>query len=166
MTPVISFVGYSGSGKTTLIEKLIIYLSSLGFKVGTIKHTHHKIELDKEGKDSYRHFHSGAVSSMIVSEDKIGFVSRVIINDTNILANKFFSDCDVVIVEGFKDDDTIKIEVFRNEAGKEPLYKRLQNVIAMATDVNFPDIICLDINNTALIAHFLIKKLALKKGEA
>ncbi|MEK7750140.1 MAG: molybdopterin-guanine dinucleotide biosynthesis protein MobB, partial [Planctomycetota bacterium] len=39
--PVISIVGRSNSGKTTLIVKLVKELKSRGYKVATIKHSHH-----------------------------------------------------------------------------------------------------------------------------
>ena len=51
-TRIISIIGHSGSGKTTLVEKLVRELSSRGLRVATIKHAHHKVELDTPGKDS------------------------------------------------------------------------------------------------------------------
>jgi molybdopterin-guanine dinucleotide biosynthesis protein B len=54
-TPFVSVVGNSGSGKTTFIEKLIPELIGRGLKVGTIKHDVHGFEMDKPGKDSWRH---------------------------------------------------------------------------------------------------------------
>ena len=53
--PVFTVVGHSGSGKTTLVEKLLRELSSRGLRVATIKHAHHNFDVDKPGKDSYRH---------------------------------------------------------------------------------------------------------------
>jgi len=49
--PIISVAGISNSGKTTLIVKLIKELKVRGFRVATIKHSHHDFELDTEGKD-------------------------------------------------------------------------------------------------------------------
>ena len=58
---IISVVGYSNSGKTTLIEFLIHALKSRGHRVGTIKKIHcENYEIDKEGKDTYRHKVAGA----------------------------------------------------------------------------------------------------------
>ncbi len=54
------FAGWSGSGKTTLIEKLIPLFVKRGLRVSLIKHAHHTFDVDKEGKDSYRHRHAGA----------------------------------------------------------------------------------------------------------
>ena len=53
-------IGGKNHGKTTLIMDLIRELTARGLQVGTIKHTHHKHELDIPGKDSYRHRESGA----------------------------------------------------------------------------------------------------------
>src|SRR5688572_18967669 len=53
-------IGGKNHGKTTLITDLIRELTARGIRVGTIKHTHHKHELDIPGKDSYRHRESGA----------------------------------------------------------------------------------------------------------
>lgn len=157
MTHIISFVGKSGSGKTTLIEKLVEHLVSTKLIIGTIKHTHHNFELDKKGKDSYRHFNAGATSSMIISDNKIGYVSRYTDFELLSLVKIFFSHCDIVIIEGFKNDDTDKIEVYRKDTGYEPIYKGLKNVIAIATDDNFSDIKTLDINNIPEIANFILK---------
>ena len=52
---IIKFIGFSGSGKTTLIEKIVKKLSDNGVKVATIKHDVHGLDIDKEGKDSYRY---------------------------------------------------------------------------------------------------------------
>lgn len=162
MIPLISFVGRSGSGKTTLIIKLVEYFSKSGYNIGTIKHTHHNVDFDKEGKDSYRHFQAGAVSSMVISLEKIGFVSKVVIEDPFILVEKFFSHCDLVIIEGFKNDATKKIEVYRSTLNEKPLYKTLKNVLALATDMKFTDIACLNINNVEEVALFVLKEFGLK----
>jgi len=56
---LISIVGHSGCDKTTLMVSLIRELSEQGLRVATIKHAHHKMELDTLGKDSYRHKEAG-----------------------------------------------------------------------------------------------------------
>ena len=72
--PVVSIVGYSGSGKTTLIEKLISALKQRGLRVGTIKHDVHGFEMDRPGKDSWRHKQAGASATIITSPRQIGMV--------------------------------------------------------------------------------------------
>lgn len=156
---IIAFVGYSGSGKTTLLTKIISILSQKNYKVGTIKHTHHNFETDKPGKDSYLHFHSGAYASMIISDKKIAFVKRS--NEQNIseIVAKYYSDCDVVFIEGFKDYDLPKIVVHRKELGKQLLYDKLSNVIAVATDEEMSfSIPVFNINEPAKISAFIEEK--------
>ena len=60
MTKVFGLCGWSGSGKTDLICRLIEFYTKRNIVVSTIKHTHHKIKIDKEGKDSYKHRIYGA----------------------------------------------------------------------------------------------------------
>ena len=50
MPQIICIVGRSQSGKTTLIEKLIPELKQRGYRIGTIKHSHHIFDFDKSGK--------------------------------------------------------------------------------------------------------------------
>ena len=52
---VFGFAGRSGSGKTTLMERVIPLLAAGGLRVSVIKHTHHAFDVDRPGKDSYRH---------------------------------------------------------------------------------------------------------------
>ena len=73
--PVFIFVGHSGSGKTTLVEKLLPELTARGLQLATIKHAHHKVVLDKEGKDSWRYKQAGAVMSMLVTTNELQLVA-------------------------------------------------------------------------------------------
>ncbi len=60
-------IGGKNHGKTTLVVDLIAELTSRGFRVGSIKHTHHEHELDIPGKDSHRHRSAGACKAAILS---------------------------------------------------------------------------------------------------
>ncbi len=53
MIPVLGIAAWSGTGKTTLLKKLIPLLCTRGLRPGLIKHTHHNMDVDKPGKDSY-----------------------------------------------------------------------------------------------------------------
>ncbi|VEB43226.1 Molybdopterin-guanine dinucleotide biosynthesis protein B [Chromobacterium violaceum] len=59
MQAVLGICGYSGSGKTTLLEALLPLLGRRGLRVSVIKHSHHDVELDTPGKDSFRHRRAG-----------------------------------------------------------------------------------------------------------
>jgi len=73
----VSFLAKSGTGKTTLIEKLIHIFAEKNYRVSSIKHTDHKFEADIKGKDSWRHKHAGAFSTMLLSDDSMAFFSDI-----------------------------------------------------------------------------------------
>ena len=111
---VISIVGKSESGKTTLIEKLIPELKRRGYRIGIVKHAHHGFDMDRKGKDSYRHRQAGADTVMIASPGQIAMIKDVPGERLDDLI-PFFNDMDLLITEGFKRDRAPKIEVFRAE---------------------------------------------------
>lgn len=47
--------GWSNSGKTTLMTAVVTILTRRGFRVSTVKHAHHNFDIDRPGKDSFRH---------------------------------------------------------------------------------------------------------------
>ena len=57
--PIVGFVAGSGTGKTTLLLKIIPLMKQRGLRLGVIKHTHHRFDIDQPGKDSYRLRHAG-----------------------------------------------------------------------------------------------------------
>jgi molybdopterin-guanine dinucleotide biosynthesis protein B len=135
MPQIISVVGNSKSGKTTLIEKLIPELKNRGYRIGTIKHTSHGFDMDKKGKDSWRHKAAGADTVVIASREKI-----VMVKDENSAGlerlGKYFDDVDLVITEGFKKENRPKIEIYRSHKNKTPLCKDDKTVIALVTDTD------------------------------
>ncbi|MCG7587497.1 molybdopterin-guanine dinucleotide biosynthesis protein B, partial [Photobacterium sp. OFAV2-7] len=70
MTPIIGFAGYSGSGKTTLLEQLIPLLKQQGLRIGLVKHSHHSIDPDTPGKDSYRLRHAGCAQTLMATKER------------------------------------------------------------------------------------------------
>jgi molybdopterin-guanine dinucleotide biosynthesis protein B len=134
MTPVICIAGRSQTGKTTLIEKLIPVLKERGYRIGTIKHSHHIFEMDKTGKDSWRHKDAGAETVIIASPGKIAMVKSDHEGTLDSLVN-FFSDMDLVITEGYKGEKRPKIEVVRSARKNEALLVDDPDLIAVATDV-------------------------------
>jgi len=164
--PAVSFIGKSNVGKTTLIEKLIPIFNSAGLKVGTIKHSFHGFEFDREGKDSWRHRRAGAAQTVISTPGTLALV-RSTPGDTpveNILG--FFEGFDLVITDGFKTDKFPKIEVFRPSHYAVPMLGEGDSIIAYATDAPefaFPvSVPVLDINDPAMVAGFVAKYFKLK----
>lgn len=101
--PIIAFTGPSGSGKTTLIEKLIARLAREGVRVGAIKRSHHRIDIDREGKDSHRFREAGANPVVITGGSFIGWMEKSPATATlEELRERFTGKADIIIVEGFK----------------------------------------------------------------
>ena len=135
MIPIVSIVGTSDSGKTTLIEKLVPELVLRGYRVATIKHDVHGFEVDREGKDSWRHKQAGAHTVVISSPRKLAII-RDADHDADLgeLRDKYIQDVDLILSEGFKRNPHPKIEVFRKELHRELLCSREDNLLAVATD--------------------------------
>ena len=134
MAPIICIVGRSQSGKTTLIAKLIPVLKERGYRIGTIKHSHHVFDFDKTGKDSWRHKDAGAETVIIASPGKIAMVKNDNEGTLDSLQD-FFADLDLVITEGYKGEQKPKIEIVRAARHKDALLAGDTNLIAVATDV-------------------------------
>jgi molybdopterin-guanine dinucleotide biosynthesis protein B len=132
--PIVSVVGRSNSGKTTLLEKLIAELKQRGFCVGTIKHDIHGFEMDRPGKDSWRHKQAGASTTIISSPNKIGMVMDVDHDHKPEELIPLLSNIDIILTEGYKNRDHPKLEVFRSDVHKDPICKGDKNLLALICD--------------------------------
>ncbi len=132
---VLCFSGYSGSGKTTLLEKLIPLLKKEGIRVGVIKHDVHGIFTDEPGKDSYRLKQAGADTVCVLGPDQV-FLNGEHIREESVarLAETWFSDCRLLLLEGFKKSPWPKIEVYRKANGKPELGGDSPSVLAVVSD--------------------------------
>jgi len=135
MPQTICIVGRSQSGKTTLIEKLIPLLKGRGYRIGTIKHSHHIFDFDKAGKDSWRHKDAGADTVIVASPGKIAMIKD---DDQGTLDDlqQFFNDLDLVITEGYKKENKPKIEVVRAARHEEVLLKADRHLVAVVSDID------------------------------
>ena len=133
-TNYIAISGIKNSGKTTIISKLIPKFKSMNLKVATIKHDGHEFEPDVVGTDSYIHRKSGADGVGIFSDGRFMIIKEEKTDLNNMLT--YFSDMDLVILEGFKDEDILKIELVRKEVSNEP-YCKEENILFYVTDANF-----------------------------
>jgi molybdopterin-guanine dinucleotide biosynthesis protein B len=162
MTPqVFIFVGHSGSGKTTLVEKLLPELTARGLRLATIKHAHHKVELDKEGKDSWRYKKAGAAMSMLVTSNELQIVADAIDRrEPAQLAARFLGEADMVLAEGFSLAPGEKIEILRRECGKPPRCAIEDGLIAIVTDMDeiYPRLPHFALDDIAGLADFLLER--------
>ena len=158
--PIVLIVGHSGSGKTTFLEKLIPEFKRRDLKIGTIKHDVHGFEMDKPGKDSWRHKQAGAYTTVISSPYQIGMVRDVNHDHNPDELLSLFSDVDIILAEGYKRANKPKLEIFRPEVSKEPLCQDDEHLLALisdaAVDLGVPKFSTKDVAGVAelLISHF------------
>jgi molybdopterin-guanine dinucleotide biosynthesis protein B len=161
---IFGFAGYSGSGKTTLIEKLIPLFTQRGLKVSLVKHTHHTFDVDKPGKDSYRHRHAGCSEVLVTSSRRWALMHELRGAAEPTLAEQIgrLSPCDLLLIEGFKFDPIPKLEVYRAEVGEPLLHPRDENIVAIASDQRLETrLLQFDLNDPAAIAEFVLKHVGL-----
>jgi len=166
MIPIISIVGKSDSGKTTLIEKLVPELRRRGYRIATVKHDVHGFEVDREGKDSWRHKKAGAHTVVISSPKKVALI-RDVESDLNLseIRDKMIRDVDLILSEGYKRDVQSKIEIFRREMHQELLCTKEDNLIAIVSDQTFNvGVPCFDLEDMKGLSSFIEKEF-LKAGK-
>jgi molybdopterin-guanine dinucleotide biosynthesis protein B len=158
--PIISIVGKSDSGKTTLIEKLIPELTRRGYRIATVKHDIHGFDVDREGKDSWRHKQAGAHTVVISSLKKVALI-RDVEKDLRLeeIREKLIQDVDLILSEGYKKDVQPKIEIFRKEKHKQLLCTKDDHLIAIVSNKKFRvGVPCFFLDNIKGIADFIEKK--------
>ena len=161
---VFGIAGYSGSGKTTLLEKLIPEFRQRGLRVSVIKHAHHGFDIDRPGKDSYRHREAGASEVLLSCNDRWALMHERRDEAEPTLAELLghLSPCDLVLIEGFKQEPVPKMEVFRPENGKPPLFPGRPDICAIATEARLEtNLPCIGLNDVAAMATFIIQHLNL-----
>ncbi len=135
---LIGLAGWSGAGKTTLLTRVIPLLIARGVRVSTIKHAHHKFDVDTPGKDSYAHREAGATEVLVSSGRRFALMHELRDEAEWPLRELLtkITPVDLVIVEGFKTDRHPKIEVHRIANAKPFLYEQDPAIVAIATDAN------------------------------
>ncbi|MBU3697944.1 molybdopterin-guanine dinucleotide biosynthesis protein B [Dechloromonas sp.] len=162
---IFGIAGWSGSGKTTLLEKLIPCLTRRGLKVSVIKHAHHGFDIDRPGKDSYRHREAGATEVLLSCSDRWALMHerRDEAEPTLDELIGHLSPCDLVLIEGFKQEPVPKIEVYRPENGKPPLHPERSDIVAVAADVPLVAAVPrFGLDDVEAIATFIINHLNLQ----
>lgn len=163
---VFGFAGYSGAGKTTLIEQLIPRFVAVGIRVSLIKHAHHEFDIDKPGKDSYRHREAGCTEVLVTSDRRWVLMHELRDESEPSLEAQLarFAPCDLVLVEGFKRSAIPKLEVHRAGNAKPLLHPDDPNIVAVASDVPVGTALpLLDLNAPASITEFIIAHLGLAR---
>ena len=103
--------GWQNSGKTTLVKNLIPTFAKKGLTVSTIKHAHHNFDIDKPGKDSWKHREAGSQEIIVSSSKRIAHIIEHD-NDQDTNLSELISlqkNKDIILVEGFKKEKIPKI---------------------------------------------------------
>ena len=164
--PIIGFAAFSGTGKTTLLCQIIPLLTARGLRLGLVKHSHHRFEMDRPGKDSYVLRHAGAQQVVVASRWRTAVLRQY--PEGHSLGLAGFLEClgdtglDAILVEGYKYYPIPKIELHRPSLGHPLLAVNDPNIIAVAADAPLSDTISaplLDINDPTMIAEFMLTRI-------
>ncbi len=165
---VFGITGRSGSGKTTLIVALLPWLGARGLRVATVKQARPDFDIDKPGKDSYRHREAGAREVMVVSEQRWALMHERAGDepdepDMAALLERL-APVDLVLVEGFRHWPHPRLEVYRPALGKPPLYPDDPRVVAVASDDRLADarVPVLALGDVAAIGGMILSQLDLE----
>lgn len=162
---VVGLIGWSGSGKTTLLVELLRLLTAQGVRVSTMKHAHHDFDIDKPGKDSYRHREAGASEVLLISDRR-----WVLMSELRGAPQPDFDELmghmapvDLLLIEGFKAHPHDKIEIHRPELGKPMLWPNDDRIIAVASDQRLDGmpLPLLDLNDAPAIVRFILAHVGL-----
>ncbi|ELM3738129.1 molybdopterin-guanine dinucleotide biosynthesis protein MobB [Edwardsiella piscicida] len=158
--PLLGIAAYSGTGKTTLLKQLIPSLKARGIRIALIKHTHHDMDVDTPGKDSYELRKAGADQTLVASDLRWALMSETPERqplDLHFLASRIDARrCDLILVEGFKHEHIAKIALYRHAVGKPFGGLIDEYVIALASDSRHDCAVpFLDINDPDEIVAFI-----------
>jgi molybdopterin molybdotransferase len=157
--------GWKNAGKTGLMERLVAEISARGFTVSTVKHAHHRFDVDQPGRDSYRHREAGAGEVLLSSSNRWALMHELRDEDEPTLAQHLarLQPCDLVLIEGYKRDDHPKIEAHRAETGNPLIAPEDATVRAVASDVALPELLIpvFDLDDTKALADFVMREVGL-----
>lgn len=164
MLSIISFVGKSNCGKTTYLEKLIAEMKQRGYKLAVIKHDVHGFDIDRPGKDTWRHAQAGADMVCISSPQKMALIQKVDREMSLAEVASHIAGVDIIFTEGYKQEGTIKVEVFRQAVCEKPVCSK-EELLAMVSDaVVYDEVPTFDLDNVAAMADFLETKFLWPSG--
>jgi molybdopterin-guanine dinucleotide biosynthesis protein B len=134
---VFGVTGWKNAGKTTLTERLVAEFARRGWRVSTVKHAHHAVDIDRPGTDSFRHRAAGATEVALVGGKRYAIMREQADPPlAEVLARLL--PADLVLIEGYKRELHPKIEVRNGDvpslAANDPA------ITAIAADIRPADI--------------------------
>lgn len=159
--PICLLAGPSQSGKTTLMEGLLGALGERGVVCATVKHHRGHVEVDRPGKDTWRHRRAGAKATFFVTDGEIAaFFDRPPDVSPSDLARLCPPEVRLLLVEGFKGMTGYpRVELVRQ--GFERAVTWTPEVLCAATDVPGFEAPCpvFSLVDYAGLADFLVRRL-------
>lgn len=159
----LGIAGWSGSGKTSLILRLLPILKARGLRVSTIKHAHHKVEVDTPGKDSFEHRAAGAHEVMLITGKRFALMHDFPDPDDEVPLGDLIArmaPVDLLLIEGFKSTPHPKLEVHRPTVGKPLMQPQDPHIVGIAcpnAQIDSPaSVPLLDLDDTAALADFIL----------
>jgi molybdopterin-guanine dinucleotide biosynthesis protein B len=135
-----------------------------GLKVSLVKHAHHEFDVDRPGKDSWRHREAGCTEVLVSSSRRWALMHELrgeAEPSLDALIGRM-SACDLLLVEGFKHAPIPKLEVWRAEPGEPLLHPNDPHIVAVASDAKVDTRLpVLDLNDDAAVARFILGHLKL-----
>ena len=120
-------------------------LVSRGYKIATVKHHAHAVDIDHPGQDTFRHREAGASAVVLTSSDRLFLTQNLETEPTleEIRDTYLKGDYDLILTEGFKKETAPKIEVNRKARSAtlvcDPLADDIVGVVSDQTfDVEIP----------------------------
>jgi len=157
-------VGWKNAGKTGLMERLVTEISGRGLTVSTVKHAHHRFDVDHPGKDSHRHRVAGATEVLLASRARFALMHELRDEDEpslDTLLSKL-SPVDLVLIEGYKRDAHPKVEAHRSVTGTPLIAPGDPTIHAVASDTPLDlDRPVFDLDDTKAIADFILAQVGL-----
>lgn len=158
MALAVAFTGVSNSGKTTIIEKISTILNTK-YKIGIVKHDpKDKAVFDKEGKDSFKFFATGAEVA-VVSPTRTTYFSNRQKELSEIVS--MFGDIDILLVEGLKNLPLPRICIARGEIDES--YLDFSEALAVDSTVDMSrynlskSMNIMDLNDPHTIIEWILK---------
>ncbi|WP_407454218.1 molybdopterin-guanine dinucleotide biosynthesis protein B [Methanobrevibacter sp.] len=99
---IVSIVGKKNTGKTSLTVKVIEELTRRGYKVASIKHSHHTMEMDKENTDTWKHKQAGSYVVVGIGSTTFFNIRKEMDLNRLLFLIKYMDEVDFVVIEGFK----------------------------------------------------------------
>jgi len=157
-------VGWKNAGKTGLMERLVTEITGRGYSVSTLKHAHHRFDVDHEGKDSYRHRQAGATEVLLASRNRFALMHEFRDEDEPPLEDLLakLAPVDLVLIEGYKRDRHPKVEAHRSVTGNPLIAPEDDTIRAVASDKDLAlDRPVFDLDDTKAIADFVLEEVEL-----